>query len=385
MLGVLTVHTIARFIEMIPHDMTPGLITLGAIITSLHFTRESFMFITGFVLFITYYHKPFNPFQFWWKRLALVAVPYIVWNALYILFESTYQKNFNWAPGALWHEFYLYVLNGRQMYLYFILVSIQFYVVFPFVLWALRKTERWHAHIFIGSFALQIYFMYLMKFYLPHVDESSLPGFISTLAQFRDSFLLTYQFWFVAGGIIACHYQKILSFINRHAKILGILVLMSVPAVWGHYLIDRFVYHESESLSHLVLQPMMVPYSLLITIGIWQAGTLWSRRRERPRWKAFSSYIKVASKTSFGMYLVQPIPLYYMEFAVKHMSVPAWVHYCILLPLSIAFVYGASMLLSYLIGKIPWVAYIVGRKVKNTGRKNKSIRSASDPTTSATN
>jgi hypothetical protein len=385
MLGVLSVHTIARFIEMIHTDMTPGLITLGTLITSLHFTRESFMFITGLVLFITYYSKSINPFQFWWKRLRLVAIPYLVWNVLYIFFESTYQKGFNWAPGAILNEFFSYVITGRQFYLYFIMVSIQFYVVFPFLLWALRKLERWHWPIFIGSFVLELFLMYLTKFYLPNVDASKLPGILSTLDRYRDSFLLTYQFWFVAGGIIASHYQKILSFVNRHVRLLWIVIGISVPIVWAHYLIDRFIFHESESLSQLVLQPIMIPYSLLISLGFWQAGVLWSRRRERPRWRRFSSYVQVASNTSFGMYLVQPIPLYYMEISVKHLIVPAWVHYFILLPLSVVFVYGMSMLLSYCIGKIPWVAYIVGRKVKTLDRRRGSIRVAANSQNSTTN
>lgn len=387
MLGVLTVHTIARFIEMIHTDMTPGLLTLGTLITSLHYTRESFMFITGLVLFITYYPKEFQPLQFWRKRLTLVAIPYVVWNIIYILFRGLATPGSNWSLSYIGHEFLISVLTGKQFYLYFIMVSIQFYVIFPFLLWALKKLQKWHMGIFIGSFVLELIFMYLTKFYLPHVNAANLPGLLSVLDRYRETFILTYQFWFVSGGIIACNYQSILAFVDRHAKKLWVILGFSVLFVWGHYLVDRLVLHESEGLSQLVVQPIMIPYALIVTLSFWMAGIRWSRRRERPSWKRFSAYIQLASNTSFGMYLVQPIPLFFMAVAVKMLHVPTWVHYFVLLPLSILFVYLTSMFLSYWIGRIPWVAYIVGRKVKHFKSKKRMVSnlSAPDPMKSSTN
>ncbi len=259
------------------------------------------------------------------------------------------------------------------MYLYYVLVTIQLYVVFPPLLYALRKLERWHVHIFIGSFLVELFFMYMTKFVLSHVHPASLPGFLSTLDANRGTFILTYEFWFIAGGIIACHYDKILEYMKNHARALWITFGAAVAVLYGHYFLDQLVLREGSSLSQTVFQPIMVPYSLIITAIIWFAGVKWSGRRQRPSWQPFSRFIKVASDTSFGIFLIQPFPLFVMEWAVTHMHVPSWVHYS-LIPVSALFVYFSSMLIAYLFSKTPFLANCIGRKA--TWKKTKVTTSS---------
>ncbi|WP_157071199.1 acyltransferase family protein, partial [Alicyclobacillus acidiphilus] len=88
-LGVICVHVISAY-----NVRTPNLSGLdfasSLLVMSFHFTREAFMFITGLVLFYTYYDREFNVFSFWRKRLFLIAIPYVAWTAIYILYEGTY-------------------------------------------------------------------------------------------------------------------------------------------------------------------------------------------------------------------------------------------------------------------------------------------------------
>lgn len=378
MLSVLSVHTLARFYEMQQPYMTTSLVTLGGIISSLHFTREAFMFITGLVLFITYYHRDFNPLRFWFKRLTLVAIPYVIWNAVYILFEDSHRASGHWSVAYMVHDLGHSLMFGNQYYLYYVLVTIQLYIVFPFLIYGLRRLERWHLHIFIGSFVFEMLLMYVNKFVLPHVQASSLPGILSYVDTYRERFILTYEFWFVSGAIIAAHYQRILAFVESHARALWIAFGAAVLALYGHYCLDNFVLHEASSLTTTVLQPIMIPYGLIITATIWYAGLKWSRRRERPEWKPFSRFVQLASDTSFGIFLIQPFPLYFMELAVKHMQVPVWVHFS-LIPFSILFVYFSSMLFSYWLGKVPIISYCVGRKV-NLPKRRRNVQSTSTAT-----
>ncbi|WDM02864.1 acyltransferase [Alicyclobacillus cycloheptanicus] len=369
MLCVLSVHTTSFFNSM-NTDMTPAFLGMGAAITALHFTREAFMFITGLVLFVTYYHREFHLFQFWKKRFALIVVPYIVWTVVYILFKNTYAQNPDWSPTDLLHVLGKSLLTGDQFFLYYVVVTMQLYIVFPLLLWGLRKLERWHLHVFIASFLFQLFLMWLNKD--GNLPAASFTGFGKYLWEYRDRFILTYQFWFVAGGIMACHYDQILAFANRHVRALRAALLIGLAVLWAHYFYDRLALHEPESMGELVLQPIMIPYSFLVAANMWYAGVQWARRRERPGWRWFSRFVGVGSATSFGIFLLQPFPLSYMERTIVAMHRhhgPAWLHFA-LWPFCILFVYFTGMVIAYWLGKIPIVSYVVGRK---TSRKRPAL------------
>lgn len=370
MLCVLSVHTTSFFNNM-NVDMTGSFLGMGAIITTLHYTREGFFFITGLVLFVTYYHKGVNALQFWKKRFTLIVVPYIVFNIFYILFEGALTKSFNWSLSNLWSITWTSIATGHQFFLYYVLVSMQLYVVFPWLLKGLRKFERWHLYILIGSFIVQMVMMWAFKFNV--IAGQDLPWGLRQVYFYRDRFVFTYQFWFIAGGILACHYDSVLAFVDRHRVALRAWLVVGILAVWGHYFFDRLVLLQPEDTAETVLQPIMIPYSLLVTTNIWYAGVQWSRRRTSPRWQRFSRLVDVAAATSFGIFLIQPFPLHYMEMAIIHWQNtgnPRWLHFS-LWPFCILFVYFSSMFIAHWIGKVPLVSYIVGRKVP-LPRRNQS-------------
>ncbi|MFB5191337.1 acyltransferase [Alicyclobacillus fastidiosus] len=368
MLGVLSVHTTSFFLSMNP-KASPAFLAIGALITSMHFTRESFMFMTGLVLFITYYHRTFRTIDFWKKRFLLIAIPYIAWNVVYIVFKGLNNPGQNyWAPLTLLNDMRHSLFTGNQYYLYYVLVTIQFYVVFPLLLKGLRKFERYHLQILIGSFVVQLLLMAACKFILPNIHYTKLPPVLSNLEQYRDQIVLTYQFWFIAGGIIACHYTKVTAFIKQHHRLLLATLIFSIPIVWGHYFLDRLVFHEVEGTAETVLQPIMIPYSLLVTINLWSAGLQWAARRTQVGWRPMSWLIGCAANASFGIYLIQPFPITYMEKFIHHLDhagIPTWLHYS-LWPFCILFVYCTGMLFAHWIGKIPYLSYIVGRKMSFT-------------------
>lgn len=201
---------------------------------------------------------------------------------------------------------------------------------------------------------------------------------MAEIDKYRDRFILTYQFWFIAGGIIACHYERIRGFFDHHVRALRIALVVGLIVLWGHYLFDRLVLGEPESLAELVLQPIMIPYSLLAAANMWYAGVQWARRRERPGWRSFSWFVKVAANASFGIFLLQPFPLYYMEWTVHHiknLGIPNWLYFS-LLPLSILFVYFSAMFIAHWLGKIPILSYVVGRKARFSQRRLGQVQSS---------
>ncbi|MCF8565912.1 acyltransferase [Alicyclobacillus tolerans] len=361
-LGVVCVHVIS-FFDTQTKAFTPTNIGFEAALSAFHFTRESFMFITGLVLFHTYYHRQFKASSFWLKRFKLIAIPYIAWTALYILFEGTYLHHFSWAPQALLGKFATALATGNQFFLYYLLLTMQLYLVFPWMVKLLKKSESIHGWLFAGSFALELGLMAFNQFYLQGLNTHLLPGWLAFIVQFRDRFVLTYQFWFVAGAIFSIHYDQIYTwFQRRFLVVLGGFALM-LSVLWAHFAFDRLYLHDSESMSVLVLQPIMIPYSFAVTLLLWQAGVKWSRARLESGHRLLNRFIQFFAGASFGIFLVHPLALHFVEVAEYALHpLPA-----LRLPLvvvSIGFVYFSSGLLAYAIGRVPWLSYIVGVKTK---------------------
>ncbi len=364
-LGVLCVHVISFFdlFTTAGSSMKTG---FDVALVALHFTREAFMFITGLVLFIVYYHKPFTAKDFWLKRFKLIMIPYLVWTLVYMFFSGTYLPNFSWQPWHLISTYLIGITTGNQFYLYYLVISMQLYLIFPIFIPLMRKLEKYHVWIFIASFILEIALMWLNQHVFETMNLNTVPASIRWLIYYRDRNILTYQFWFVSGAILAAHYQKIKNFFLQKKWLIYGGVLLMLAVLWSHQALQRGVYHESESFLVLVLQPIMIPFSFMVSLTLWRLGISWSNRRFERSMQWFSSFIKVAAAASFGVFLIHPIILHYMEVIVYALHTTP-TERLILLPFAILSVYGVSILLSRMIAHIPYVSYIVGQKKESSG------------------
>ena len=367
MCGVLTVHTTTMLLSKM-QDGSQAFLWGSAVHSTLHFTRMAFMFITGLVLFITYYRRDFNTIIFWKKRFLLIAIPYVFWNIIYILYSGTYNGSFL----SFLHIFGHSLAKGDQGYLYYVLVTFQFYIIFPILLFFLRKWEKWHVHVFIIAFVFQLILMGYYKFFLPNMDTSAWPAVFKYIAGNYGVFVLTYESWFIAGGILACHFDAVCAYIAKHSKAIYITLASSVVVMWGHYFFNRFVLNETDHKAQMVEQPFFVPYSFVVIVFMLLISMNWARKREWPKWQPFSRFVMLASGCSFGMFLVQPIPLALLKGVLKHISGPSWLFY-LLMPFSVLFVYLFSMVVAHWMGKIPLLSYCVGRRTslpfKKTARE----------------
>lgn len=361
-LGVICVHNFSFYNLFNPFSSAPNFyLEMG--LTALHFTRESFMFITGLVLFITYYNKPFKATSFWARRFKLIAVPYIFFTVAYILFSGTYLKNFVWTAPHLFKTISTALLTGNQFFLYYLLISMQLYIVFPLFLKWMKKTTKWHIWILVGSFVIEIFLMWLNKAYLDNLNLSQLPIVIKWLVLYRDRNLLTYEFWFIAGALTAIYYQPVKAYVVAHSRLVYTSFFVMLAILWIHYAIGRLVLHQDYNTADLVLQPIMVPFSLTVTAVIWRLGIAWADNRHKASMLWFSGFVKTVAAASFGVFLIHPFALHYVEEFIYY-SHPNLTMRMILLPLSILFVYGTSTIVSHMISKIPLFSYVVGQKSK---------------------
>ncbi|MFL5653890.1 MAG: acyltransferase [Ktedonobacteraceae bacterium] len=350
---VVAVHVLA-FTQSLNHTTT-GLQVQNGIITSVHFTRDVFMFITALALTYVYFGKSFSGKRFWAKRSIGVLVPYCIWSIAYTWVNTSQHSLVAFAKLVLFN-----ILTANASYqLYYILLTIQLYIVLPLFLLFLKHIKQHPWRALSISFALQVFLMYADYRYLQQGTLAS-SGVWQVVEAFQDSFLLTYQFYFILGGLAALFLQQERAFVLRYGKwIVGGFVL-ALAALWVHFLLQVDVYHESLAYATSVLQPMMTFYSPVVIILLCWLACRWASRTDRLGHPKGYRFWHTLSDASFGIYLVHVFILTALLQWVVPFMPEAWP-----VALRVFFTWfltaGGAAAISILLMKTPVLSRLVGR------------------------
>jgi peptidoglycan/LPS O-acetylase OafA/YrhL len=276
----------------------------NALVVSVHFTRALFMAVTAFSLAYVYYDRKFSIIEFWKKRSIGALLPYCIWSVIYIWVNTSPS-----SIGELGQKSLIAILTGEASYqLYYILLTLQFYLLLPLFLLFLKWTRN-HPWLVVGcSLALQL-LLFWVNYHYVQTGPFASNRWVSLLNQYQNRLILTYPFYFILGGVAALHFQEIRTFLRQHGRWIAVGMSGALAAVWGHFFLQVRFFHESIGYATSVLQPMMVVYSAAITIGCFWLACRWTQRRgttERPRWYRMWQEL---SNASFGIYLVHALVL----------------------------------------------------------------------------
>ncbi len=355
--GVLLVHTLSIYKDQLDPS-SAEFFSLAGLHASLHFTRMGFMFMTGIVLFLGYRHIKLDPWQFWRKRFLAVGIPYLFWNLIYLLGTnfSSYSNGFKLT--GLFKDWILALIHGDLGYIYYVLVTMQLYLIFPAIKYILERFKNDHLIFFLLSLFFQILLSFFIKYQLPTIDTSHWPYLFSHYGVF----VLTYQCYFLAGAIAAYHYEKISQLVTKHIKKIAALLTLMIPIMWGYYLFDRFILMMTDKQAKSVHQPLFIFYSFLVIAAALYLGLQYAKKRTRPSNQKFSAFISLGAKLSFGIYLIQPLPLLVVRFfLISALSENRFIFY-FSIPFVTIFVFGSSMFLAYLFYHSSLLSYCIGRK-----------------------
>jgi surface polysaccharide O-acyltransferase-like enzyme len=286
--GVIAVHSTSILLPA-------GDQVAGAVLTVLHTTREVFVLLSAFVLAYSVRGRITARRPFWRRRLALVALPYAVWSAIYLLADGHLT-----GAGAVLSRYGRDLLTGGARYhLYFLLLTLQLYLIFPWVLGWLDRHRHLHQHILVASLGGQLLFTAAVHYRLPLP-----PPFSSWLAS-PGSWLPSYQLYVVAGALLALHYEAVFGWLRRHSRLVGLGAMAAAAAGLGSYLIDVHVMGLTALRASEVFQPVVVLESLAfaaaeLTAGLWIAARADQPRRHR---------LERGGDLSFGIYLAHPLVL----------------------------------------------------------------------------
>ena len=295
MVFVVSVHTLA-------FAGGPVTMSIGAVTTVFHTSRELFLLLTALVLTYNYGKRDhLRSGRFWWRRFYLVLPAYITWSAIYYAANGRTRGAF---PGAFLHDL---ENAGARYHLYFLLVSMQIYLLFPVFRWVLRKTEGYHGHRWLATAAVayQLWLTCALHYHLGRPAAGSLAEWLNGAGQgiWVDSYLL----YVVAGAIAGWHFEQICAFTRRHLGTAGRIALaaaVGAAAGIGTYLIEIYGFGATPANASAVFQPIVVVEALAFGWALLGAGLLWSDRGAPHR-----KFCAAGSASSFGIYLAHPLVL----------------------------------------------------------------------------
>ncbi|HUY78250.1 MAG TPA: acyltransferase [Ktedonobacterales bacterium] len=349
---VVGVHAVAFTVILAHSDL--GALAQNAVVSALHFTREIFLSITAFVMVYGYANRPFSFLTFWRKRGLGVLVPYVLWSLFYEAFTKPPLPPGQWLLRAL-NDI---GLGDASFQLYFILLSIEFYLVLPwflrFITWAGRRP--W---LLLGvSFAVQLILLYVDYSYIERGPfAATAAGKFINLYQGR--FLPVYQLNLVCGGLAALYMRQVRAFLLRYGAWSVLTLALGLGLLWGNLLAQVDVTHLGIGYGIDVFQPGMAVYATALAVCFYWVAYRWSIHRA-PQPPRASRFWALLSDVSFGIYLIHAyILIEVMQYVTP--SLPLWAPE----PLRVLFVWGLSVVSTVAICVallyIPWASRLIGR------------------------
>jgi len=292
MVFVVSVHTLA---------FAGGQVTMsiGAVTTVFHTSRELFLLLTALVLTYNYGRRPLKVGRFWRRRFWLVLPAYLTWSAIYYAADGRGRGAF---PGAFLHDL---ENAGARYHLYFLLVSMQIYLLFPVIRWVLKKTEGYHAWLFGVAVAYQAWLTVGLHYKVGRQGNGPIAQFLNGAGQ--GYWVDTYILYVVAGALAGWHFEQLCAFTRRHLRSgwrVAAVAAAGVAAGIGVYLIETEVFGATPDNASAVFQPVVIFEALAFGWALLGAGLLWSDRGAPGR-----QFTAAGSASSFGIYLAHPLVL----------------------------------------------------------------------------
>jgi peptidoglycan/LPS O-acetylase OafA/YrhL len=192
-------------------NMSANVVGTG-FITLLHLSRNAFFFLSGLVICYSQINHPRSWPGFWKRRYVQLGVPYLAWTCIYLVFALA-TISLSWSEAGSFLRQNL-LMGYSQLYPAFVIF--QYLLVFPLLLKLLRSTRQ-HGLIMGASLAFALVLGLTLHY----------PAWIPALTDVwracealvpwsRD--LLTYQEFFVAGALVALHFDDVCRLVSRHYR-----------------------------------------------------------------------------------------------------------------------------------------------------------------------
>ncbi len=284
--AVIAVHTLA-------YTQDPGNEGVNGMMLLLQFGRDVFFCITGFVLVYSTIGRRVSPLPFWRRRFPYVVVPYLAWSLIYYAVDLAIAP----YPAFSWHTLGMDIVDGNAFYhLYFLLVSMQLYLVFPLLVRFVRATAHKAGWVLLGVGALNVAWIAALEY------RPVPAGTASWLWNHGYEILPTYAIYVLAGCYGALYLPRLQAALRLHPvrSAAACLVLAGTGVAAYAWQLQDYIPRIAGS----PIQPIMVLTCASAIIFLGLVGTRWADGPRRGE-----TQVETGSDISFGVYLAHPLIL----------------------------------------------------------------------------
>jgi peptidoglycan/LPS O-acetylase OafA/YrhL len=358
--GVVSTHSILYFA---PAAASVG---SGAALLLLHVSREGFFFISACMLTYAYANLHLRDWaglrRFYRRRMVSVLIPYLCWTVIYFLYLLP-TAHYASVSSALSHLARMAATGYYQ--LYFLLVILQFYLVFPLLLMLLRRTRGHHGLVIAAAAAAQVAIAIATHWQL-------LPRLMLDYDQVDA---LSYLLYLVGGSVVAFHLDEVHAWVVRHARLIVALTVVAALAAEAVYFLAQHGVTTVLGSSSDPFQPSVIPFN----VGALACGYLAGVALVRPwRSRQTKAAVRVGSDDAYGIYLSQMLFLTALTWFGwgKLSSVVPWPLLCLA---TVGIVFACCIALTGLLARTPLAVPLTGRPQVPWPRLRRQIPAGPDP------
>jgi peptidoglycan/LPS O-acetylase OafA/YrhL len=341
--GVVSTHTIIAFAPV------TAALASNAVLLLLHVSREAFFFISACML--TYAYTGLNRTgmgRFYWRRFVSVGIPYLCWNAIYFLWFLFVLRTSSYASPARALQHFGRQLEVGYDQLYFLIVIMEFYLVFPLVLMLLRRTKGHHGLVIAAAVVAQFAMSIGMHWEL-------LPA---TMIGYGQENALCYVLYLIGGAVVAFHLDDVHDWVVRNAPLVVFGTVASAVFAEGVYFLARDGVTRALGWGSDPFQPSVIPFNVCV-LGCGYLAGLWLVRPWRSR--RTRAAVRIGSDNAYGIYLAQMIFISFLG-TLGWRAFADWAPFWVWLPLTLAIAYLGSVALTAVLARTPLAVPLTGRK-----------------------
>jgi hypothetical protein len=326
----------------------------NAAVSALHFTREIFIAITAFVMVYVYAGRPFSAKTFWRKRGIGVLIPYVVWSVFYDVVTKPALPPLQWLLRIVGEI----LVGGASFQLYYILLTLEFYLVLPWFLSFMARAGKRPWRLLGISFAVQVVVLAL-DYHFVQSGPLSTGALGQNLLAGQDRFLPLYQLYMVAGGLAAMYRTQVQAFLRAHGAWMFAALALALALLWGNLVYQADVTHAGMTYGIAVFQPAMAVYGLAVSAFLYWVTSRWAASRAPGPPRGHQFWL-VLSNASFGIYLMHA---YLLDLALKYLvpHLPGHGPAALQVGLVWALVAGGTVALCVLWLYVPGLSRLIGR------------------------
>jgi peptidoglycan/LPS O-acetylase OafA/YrhL len=337
--GVVSTHTLLFFAPL------AAAVSVGASLQLLHVTREAFLFVSACMLTYSVRDLPgVDHRTFWRRRLSLVAVPYVCWSVIY--FFLTIGS----APGTVGGDalHLLYLVGTGYYQLYYLLVLLEFYALFPLCLVLVRRTRGHHGVLLAASGLAQVALVSAMHWGLA---PPWMQGYWAT----RE--VTSYQFYLIAGMVMALHLDEFHRWLCTHVWtiVTGTVAAAALAEAWYYLSVDHVLSWLGSSADPF--QPVVIPFNIGAIACIYLIGVALVDRRRSGRTRRM---VHSGSDNSYGVYLAQLLFITLLSW-LGWRRLNDVVPWPVVAVLTVVIVFASCVALTEVLARTPWAKPLTGR------------------------